>query len=280
MIADTSAIMDIGKILPQHQSALTLLNSKLQNPTVDCFLWLDLACGKGQIISQLDVNLSVNQRKKLSYIGYDINVEHTRAAEKLADNLELLDFEFLHGDISSFADIVKSDKKFDFITCTNTAHELSPGAFTTLILNLIRRLTDNGILFIYDMELLVEPELGALPWRNSEIKTLLNSIFDELGTAFTVEPNGWRHTSCKGWSVTIHREYIDKSNSEIEFKSKAIQDRIKSEIDTIIDKRLTECNHTLHSFCKYGATNYADKVEKELALYEFWALNRIKEMRT
>jgi hypothetical protein len=65
-IADSDAVHDIRRILPQHQSALTLLNSKLQNPAVQSFRWLDLACGKGQIISQLEENLSANQRQKLA----------------------------------------------------------------------------------------------------------------------------------------------------------------------------------------------------------------------
>lgn len=84
LIADSEAVLEIQKILPQHQSAITLLNLKLQNPSLGVFNWIDLACGKGQIISQLADNLSENSRKKLSYVGYDISVENTRVAQRIA----------------------------------------------------------------------------------------------------------------------------------------------------------------------------------------------------
>ena len=49
LISDSDAVLDIRRILPQHQSAITLLNTILQNPGVtDCF-WLDLACGKDRL---------------------------------------------------------------------------------------------------------------------------------------------------------------------------------------------------------------------------------------
>ncbi|MCX7004774.1 MAG: hypothetical protein NTV22_16085 [bacterium] len=61
-IADSDAAHDIRKILPQHQSALTLLNGRLQNPAVTAVHWLDVACGRGQIIAQLNDNLSPDHR--------------------------------------------------------------------------------------------------------------------------------------------------------------------------------------------------------------------------
>jgi len=278
-LADSDAVYDIRRILPQHQSALTLLNGKLQNPSVKSFLWLDLACGKGQIISQLGENLSVKQRKKLSYIGYDINVEHTRTAERMADSLQLSHYEFLHGDMSIFNNIVKPETKFDFITCTNTAHELQPGAFASLFLSSLKRLSNTGELFIYDMEHLTKPELGAIPWRNAEINTLLNSAFEELKTDFRVEPSGWSHTSCKGWSVTIQREYINKTDNEIQKSQNCITGRLEREIDNILKKRLTECNHMLETFCRFGADTADDVAARQSSLYEFWALLRVMEVR-
>lgn len=277
-IADSSAVQT-NIIFGQHQAAITLLNNKLQNPKIEELKWLDIACGKGQIISQLDSNLSVNQRKKLEYHGYDLIHEYTRVAEKIAEGLELKKFDFKHGDISSFADIVKVDNKYDFITCTNTAHELTPGVFAKLLISMLRRLKDNGELFIYDMESLDKFELGALPWNVNEIKKLINTMFTAMGSAFVAEPNGWEHKSCKGWSLTIQREYIGKTGKEIDDASEEISTKLEDEITSILEARQKECNQTLLSFCKYGANSQDDKKERERALFEFWALNRIKEMR-
>ncbi|MGF5867514.1 class I SAM-dependent methyltransferase, partial [Klebsiella pneumoniae] len=163
LIADSDAVLDGGRILPQHQAALTLLNAKLQDPDVVNLRWLDMACGRGQIIAQLLENLTPENRRKLTYVGFDIHVDHTRVAERLASKLSLNDYSFYQGDLSRFSEIVNSPSDFDFITFTNTAHEVSPAAFSRIMLEAILRLSTSGELFIYDMESLTEPELGALP---------------------------------------------------------------------------------------------------------------------
>ena len=79
-IADSHAVLDEDKLLSQHQAALTLLQHRLADPDVARFSWLDLACGKGQIFSQLESNLSPKLRSKIFYYGYDPNSEEVRRA--------------------------------------------------------------------------------------------------------------------------------------------------------------------------------------------------------
>jgi SAM-dependent methyltransferase len=188
-IAESDAVHETQKILPQHQSAITLLNVRLHDPTVGAVRWLDIACGKGQIIAQLDDNLSPDHRAKLSYVGYDINSDFIRTAEKLAEGLGLQSVSFLHGDLSNFSKLVPEDRKFDFISCTNTAHEIQRGCFACLFLDALLHLSESGELFIYDMESLTKPELGALPWQSQEIKELINAAFETMGIAFRAYPS-------------------------------------------------------------------------------------------
>jgi SAM-dependent methyltransferase len=278
-IADSDAVHDTRRILTQHQSALTLINGKLQNPAVTEFQWLDLACGKGQIISQLSENISDINRRKLSYLGYDINVDHTRTAERMADSFGLNSYEFIHGDLSNFSNLIEKNKRFEFITCTNTAHEIQRGAFASIIIDSLVHLSSNGELYIYDMESLTSPELGALPWRSAEIGNLLNTAFEILGTDFRVHPSVWSHSSCKGWTVTVQREYIGKTDQQIiELKGK-ISEKIDTEICLALESRFSECNKILESYCRYGTETADDAAAKLSALYEFWALHRAMEAR-
>lgn len=276
-IADSDAIYDIARILPQHQNAISFLNAKLQNPVIHTLNWLDLACGKGQIISQLQDNLSEINRRKLSYTGYDINVDHTRSAERITSRLNLKASEFVHGDLCNFANLISTDKHFDFITCTNTAHELQPRAFSVLVLDSLLRLSDTGDLFIYDMESLDKPELGALPWQGSEIGLLVNTIFEAMGTEFRVHPSVWRHRSCKGWTVLIQKQYLNKSNEEINTQRELILDTLEKEIDRILELRFSECNRLLQSLCRFGTETADDENSKISALFEFWALGILKK---
>jgi SAM-dependent methyltransferase len=279
LIADSDAVLEIQRILPQHQSAITLLNLKLQNPSLGVFNWIDLACGKGQIISQLADNLSEISRKKLSYIGYDISVENTRVAQKIAKDLALNHLNFIHGDICDFSKLVIDIDSFDFITCTNTAHELQPGAFANLIIDCILRLSERGELFVYDMESLDTPELGALPWKGSEIAELINEIFSELGLEYKINPSIWHHKTCNGWTITIQREYIQKTNDEIKAAKPALLNKIDEKINYILDTRFNECNKMLQAYCKYGVDTIGEEKSKLNALYEFWAIFNAKELR-
>ena len=56
-IADSSAFRDRERLLSQHQAALTLLQARLSTPGAPQLRWLDLACGRGQIIVSLDDEL-------------------------------------------------------------------------------------------------------------------------------------------------------------------------------------------------------------------------------
>lgn len=70
------------RLLAQHQAALTLLQRALLDPKVSNYRWLDLACGRGQIINHLHEILDRSQRQKISYFGYDIKVDYTTITEK------------------------------------------------------------------------------------------------------------------------------------------------------------------------------------------------------
>src|SRR5690349_10081573 len=99
-IADSDAIFDPERMLPQHQAALTLLQGMLSNPQLAQVRWLDLACGKGQIIAHLQKNLSQKARAKLQLVGYDIDNHHTRLAERTARLMGLAKCDFGIGELA------------------------------------------------------------------------------------------------------------------------------------------------------------------------------------
>ena len=277
MIADSSAILDISRLLPQHQSAITFINTKLQNPSQRELSWLDLACGKGQIISQLSENIDIDNRRKIKYIGYDINPEYTRAAQKIARDLGFVSCGFLHGDMSSFAKIVESSD-FDFVTFTNTVHELIPKVFANLLVDSLIKLSDCGELFIYDMESLQKSELGALSWSGGEIGQLLNNLLKVIGTNYKIHPSVWRHSTCQGWTVVIQREHLHITNENLISKRSEIITCLNETFDELIDKRLEKCKKRLQAYQSDGVETAADEKLKESSLYEFWALHNAKEL--
>ena len=83
------------RILAQHQAALTLLQARLPTPGVPNLRWLDLACGRGQIIISLHENLSLDARGRIEFWAYDVDQHfaretHTPAALALAASAPIL----------------------------------------------------------------------------------------------------------------------------------------------------------------------------------------------
>ena len=147
------------------------------------------------------------------------------------------------------------------------------------MLDSLLRLSTSGQLFLYDMQSLIEPELGALPWRGPEIGVLINSVFEVLESDYRVHPSTWSHSTCKGWSIVVQKQYVEKTEEELMAKRAEISVRLDQEIDRILDVRFEECNRLLQSYYRYGTESVDDERSKLAALYEFWALHKAKEVR-
>src|SRR5687767_11834890 len=125
-LADSDAALDMERLLAQHQAALTLLQGMLSDPACQELSWLDLACGKGQIIAHLSENLSPLERKKISLLGYDIENAYSKQAKKIAESMGLASFVFEVGALGRFWENGATAGPWRFITLTNTVHEITP----------------------------------------------------------------------------------------------------------------------------------------------------------
>ncbi|UYO49395.1 class I SAM-dependent methyltransferase [Rhodopseudomonas palustris] len=274
-IADSSAFKNSDRVLPQHQAALTLLQGRLSAPDIERLAWLDLACGRGQIIVALDRNLSPQARAKVKYWAYDLNQEFARETRKTADRLGFESFEILVGDLSDFDKILPIGVQFDFITLTNTIHEIEPARLATLLVNCLGRLTQSGSLFIYDMEKIKPPELGAVPWTRDDIRQILLRMLDSLGaSSYRPEVGLWNHSSCNGWNVQLERQHLNISGDVVTARIGDAVRETGDEIVKLLRKRLETCRASLESLTMCGAETAAEQEDKERLLFEFWSVSR------
>lgn len=278
-INDSDAVLEKERLFAQHQAALTILQGLIDVPGLTSFEWLDVGCGKGQLIVNLDDNLGGDSRKKISYNGFDIKDDFLSIAIRKAESLGLKNSKGQVGDIGNFATLHNTKQKFDFITITNSIHEFSPLEIPIILFECIIRLNDNGILFIYDMESLPFQELGALTWTREEIHEVLKAFLKEIGTEYNPTPGKWKHKSCNGWNIQLNRSHF-KINNEIliEHKAKIIENTQKQVLSTLSQK-LEKCKTSLESITKYGTETEEEEKLKQKHLYDFWAINRIKELK-
>lgn len=279
-IADSDAFKDCKRVLPQHQAALTILEGRLSVPKITQLSWLDLACGRGQIIVSLEENLSTTTRAKIKYTGYDLNNKYAREAGKTASQLGFASFNTHVGDLSDFDKTIPADTLFDFITLTNTVHEITPIRLAGLLVHCIDRLTESGVLYVYDMERIKPPELGALPWSREDVRQIFYCVLNALGvTTYRPEIVRWSHSTCYGWSIQIHREHMGVAHSVTAGNRDVAVQRTQAEISLLLQARLNNCRGALESITVYGAETAEEQEDKERLLYEFWAISRaLKEV--
>ena len=281
VIADSSAFRDRRRVLPQHQAALTLLQGRLSVPETQRVVWLDLACGPGQIIASLDENLSDAARRKIEYWAYDLDQNFARETRKTAESMGFGKLEIRVGDLADFDRVLQAEVSFDFITLTNTIHEIEPARLASLLVSCMGRLGDTGVLFIYDMETIKPPELGALPWNGDDVRRIVHRMLDALGaSAYRPEIGRWNHKSCDGWNVQIHRQHLNVSRTDALTKNSEAVAKTRDEISRILARRLTECHASLETLTTCGAETAEEQDAKERLLYEFWSLSRALESNT
>jgi len=277
-LADSSAFKNRDRLLPQHQAALTLLQARLSNPDGNQLSWLDLACGKGQIIIDLDNNLSEQARAQINYMAYDINQQYARETRKTAEGLGFASLDSKVGDLSDLDKIISADTLFDFITLTNTVHEVSPANLSAILVDCILRLEGNGTLFIYDMEQIKPPELGAITWTRDEVRTIIQAVIYGLcASSYKPEVGLWRHRTCNAWNVQLERKYLDIVSDDGGAKRQVAINKGAEIITSLLVRKLEICWKSLETLTLYGAETTEEKEERERLIYEFWAVSRALE---
>jgi SAM-dependent methyltransferase len=273
-LADSNSLFDMERQLAQHQAALTVIQGMLSDPACNELSWLDLACGKGQIIAHLKENLSESERKKIRLVGYDIENANSKHAKRIAESMGMASFSFEVGSLGRFWENGSTAGPWRFITLTNTAHEIAPASLAKILAMCIDRLADDGCLFLYDMERLPNPELGAVPWSAAEMKAILVTLCRALGCS-TFEPavGRWTHKSCNGWNAQLRRAHM-KLPSDYPDRIEAAIHATSDKIRELLLARLDRANTALQSLAEHGPASGEEGEEKSVLLYEFWAVSR------
>src|SRR5574344_2281260 len=86
--------------------------------------------------------------------GIDFSEKMIRIAKEKMPNAQLIQYDFSNGLPAEL-----EEKKFDFIVCTYAIHHLDDNAKLQFIYNLLKILTDNGVIFIGDVAFATNKQL-------------------------------------------------------------------------------------------------------------------------
>ncbi|GEO43674.1 hypothetical protein SAE02_78220 [Skermanella aerolata] len=273
-ISDSSAVRE-KRVLSQHQAALTLIQGRVGSPELENYSWLDLACGRGQIIAHLEDNLTEGARGKILFYAYDVDQRYGRETRRIASGLGFKSFGLGIGELSNFNQLVDPKLKFDFISLTNTVHELIPRSIAQVMLDSVARLKPTGTLFVYDMERIEPPELGAIPWNRDEIRVILFTLLDALSSArYRPEVSRWQHSRISGWNLQLDRNYIKLDDNGLAAATAKAIEVTSSKIMELMRTRLSACTKALMALTEFDAETADEEADKVRLLHEFWALTR------
>jgi ubiquinone/menaquinone biosynthesis C-methylase UbiE len=281
LIAASDAVLDAGKLLPQHQAILVVIQDILNDPALETFEWLDLACGRGQIIVQLEHNLPSRLREKICWTGFDAQNDFLMKAVKRAETLGFRKVEYESGYLARFPAIIPDTKKFDLITFTNAAHEITPLSLTTVLLEGTLRLREDGRLFFYDMESLPagHSELGAVTWLTTEIEEIMETFCHHLGVVgYRPACGNWKHSSCGAWNIHLRKKHLNISDPDIAARKGFVIDATGDVIRSILSRKLKACRSALETVTVYGPENVSEVGYTSRLLHDLWALTRALEV--
>jgi len=271
--ADSQAVLLPGHVFPQHQAALTIVKDRIEAPTVQTFRWLDLACGKGQILACAD-SVFGPSRKKIEYVGVDVNQAFAVEAQRIAEPL-FKTAAVVICDLDNFEALLPGKQLFDFITFTNGAHEISPRALATTIVAALCRMERSGQLYMYDMESLSDPELGAIIWTGAEMESVMKSIMSAVGEdRYSPEAAVWPHKTCKGWSLHVNRQYMLCEPEALDGSRGQMIEVARKTIIGILQRKLVTLDTALDALRRFGATTPDERRVAVSLAYQFWAVSR------
>lgn len=277
-IADSDAVRDSDRVLPQHQAAATLLQARMAAPGSGTVRWLDLACGRGQLVQTLEQALADGNRGRLAYLGLDADQTFAREAVKTAEQIGFGSAAMRIGSLGDLRSLVPEAESFDFITLTNAVHEIRPAHLGLVLITAIERLTMEGALFVYDMETLSPNELGAVPWTRDEMQRILRALLTAFGvTDYEPEVQRFAHRTTAGWSLHLERRHMRITQEQLHSTAQAASEALQILTQQLLAEKLEACRKGLISLTEFGSETVEEASVKETLLHNFWGLSRAIE---
>lgn len=144
--------------------------------------WLDLCCGRGNVLKHITTTLGELSRR-VKYYGVDINLEHRNECQETIRKMGLNDHlaappQVFVGDILKPWNMDQGTQ-FDIVTLLNVLHEIPPFSIYSVLRNALDRCKYTGLVLIVDMCSLPRLEWQAITWQKEHLLNLMSPLLKQ-----------------------------------------------------------------------------------------------------
>jgi hypothetical protein len=218
--------------------------------------WLDLACGRGNLIEHCQESFECDCGK-IHYYGIDKCDRYKSEFELFVEEKDirknLRSAEFKIVDFTSWKNCFEESKgliRYDWVSFVNVLHEVNPKEISAILLSMIKLCEEDGFLYLCDIEELIEFEADAVIWSLDEIKEIFNILF--------VDFKSFRFNRLVPTFSIIAKRSDLKKDIDVNTLSQAneINKKIQGKFKRLLRKK------------KQHAQKKAEKIKKQLAFNE------------
>lgn len=262
MFASHRSVLDALRylVLPHHRGVVT---------------WLDVGCGRGQVLHGIQNMIGPEGVKRIRYVGCDGDRAYCAEAERFAQECGMADPEILCFRFDRLEEKL-SHLRADFVSMVNVFHELGPRLLATTLCDSLCRLSARGVMHVHDMTALDpgRPELGAVCWRADEVEGILDpllTLFDWGGQSLRVQQYG--NDEARDWSLDLQRQALTVSSDELARRRDRIVTDVSRAILNALRRKQAAHHSALKAFLQDPPATDAHRAEAARQVCEHWTIS-------
>lgn len=261
------------RMLSSHRVVVNELNTLLDNHG-DGFVWLDVGCGRGQVLREIGSVITSVGVGWIEYYGCDAARKYCDEASKQASESGFSAPDIRLKRVEDVREVF-GELRADFVTIINVLHELTPASLAVTLVDSFSCLGDDGVLHVHDLRRMTEPELGAVCWDLPDLEEGLDpflKLFHWRDSKCRIQR--WGGVEAPDWSLKLERRKLQVDIDELASRREEIISDVNNGLMALLPNKRKKHHNKLNAFLSDPARTPGDRQSAAQAVYEYWTIGK------